>query len=149
VSARNAFPRALSETTPVAPPPPRHLGVHFTEELDPDPVSAIAWRMRGEVQQPATYPQARLGMTAVCKTVGFASSSTTTSLDTCAVSMCGCGELVGQQESYSILADRCSALGVLSVLAGHSCVAKPMCIGAQLHSKIACHERDRPADRSP
>jgi hypothetical protein len=30
---------------------------------------APAWRMCGEVQQPATYPQARPHMTAVCKTV--------------------------------------------------------------------------------
>jgi hypothetical protein len=50
---------------------------------------AIVWRMRGEVQQLATYPQARLCLTAVCKTVGFASFSTAISLDPCAASMCG------------------------------------------------------------
>lgn len=33
-------------------------------------VRAIVWRMRGEIQQLATYPQARPRMTAVCKTVG-------------------------------------------------------------------------------
>jgi hypothetical protein len=66
----------------------------------------------------------------------------------CAVSMCACGALVGRQESRSILADRCSALGVLSVLVGHFCVAKPVCIGTQLHSKIARHERNRSAGRA-
>jgi hypothetical protein len=30
------------------------------------------WRIPGEVQPPAAYPQFRLGTTAVCKTVGFA-----------------------------------------------------------------------------
>jgi NADPH:quinone reductase-like Zn-dependent oxidoreductase len=58
------------------------------------------------------------------------------------------GQLVGPAESYSILADRYSAFGVLGVLVGHSCVAKPVCVDAQLHSKIACHERDRPDGRS-
>jgi hypothetical protein len=33
---------------------------------------SIVWRMRGEVQQPATHPQARLHVRAVCKTVGSA-----------------------------------------------------------------------------
>ena len=32
----------------------------------------IVWRMRGEVQQPAAYPEARPHVTAVCKTVGSA-----------------------------------------------------------------------------
>jgi len=45
----------------------------FTGRQDSDCLDAkIVWRIRGEVQQPATYPQARLGMTTVCKTVGSA-----------------------------------------------------------------------------
>jgi hypothetical protein len=35
----------------------------------------IFWRMRGKVQPRATYPQFRVRMIAVCKTVGFARPS--------------------------------------------------------------------------
>lgn len=31
----------------------------------------IVWRMRGEIQQPATYPQAAASMPALCKTASF------------------------------------------------------------------------------
>ena len=37
--------------------------------------SAIVWRIRGEVQQPNAYRQLRLGMAAVCKTVGLAAQA--------------------------------------------------------------------------
>jgi hypothetical protein len=42
--------------------------------LDPTTRSrlGIFWRMRGEVQRPVAYPQFRLHMAAVCKTVGSA-----------------------------------------------------------------------------
>ena len=40
------------------------------------PPSVIAWRMRGKVQLLATYPQARLRMTAVRKTAASTSPAT-------------------------------------------------------------------------
>jgi hypothetical protein len=53
-----------------------HLAIPFTQIS----VRAIVWRMRGEIQQLATYPQVSSHMTAVCKAVGFATQVRTLDL---------------------------------------------------------------------